>query len=134
MDESGDTMSGGHELTVASDPAMIATLRHRVGDLARDSGADDELVADLELAVSELATNVLQHSDSSTIHLVLRREPSQWILDVDHADDLDEIDRTLPDPTALTGRGLFIVQSVMDDVEIVNDAGHRRVRCAKRVS
>lgn len=134
MDESGHMMTGGHEFTVASDPAMIATLRHRVAELARGSGADDDLVRDLELAVSELATNVVQHSDSSTIHMVLRREPSQWVLDVDDADTLDGVDPTLPDPTALTGRGLFIVHSVMDDVAIVNDGGRRRIRCAKRVS
>ena len=104
MDESGHMMTGGHEFTVASDPAMIATLRHRVAELARGSGADDDLVRDLELVVSELATNVVQHSDSSTIHLVLRREPSQWVLDVDDADTLDSVDPTLPDPTALTLR------------------------------
>lgn len=134
MDESGHTMSGGRELTVASDPAMIATLRHRVADLARDSGADDELIRDLELVVSELATNVVQHSDSDTIRVVFRREPSQWVLDVDDADDLEMIEPELPDPSALTGRGLFIVQSIMDDVELVETDGHCRIRCAKRVT
>ncbi|MGA9275915.1 ATP-binding protein [Ilumatobacter sp.] len=134
MNELVGTTQGGHELTVASDPAMIATLRHRVGTLVRDSGAPDGVVDDLELAVSELATNVVQHSDSPTIRMVLHREPSAWILVVDDADGLDELDpSTVPDPEALTGRGLFIVQAIMDDVQIVDDAVGRRVRCAKRI-
>lgn len=133
MDESGQTASVGHELRVASDPAMIATLRHRVVEIARSSGADDDLVRDLELVVSELATNVIQHTGSSTIRMVLRREPSQWVLDVDDADDLDGLDSSLPAPSELTGRGLFIVQSLMDDVQILESGGHRRIRCARRI-
>lgn len=133
MDEVVSMPNGDYELTAASDPAMIAGLRHRVAELARESGADDDVIHDLELVVSELATNVVQHTDSSTIRMIFRREPSQWVLDVDDADHLHDLDVTAPAPTALTGRGLFIVKSVMDDVEIVDDHGRRRIRCAKRV-
>jgi len=134
MSESDSTLHGGHELTAASDPAMIATLRHRVADIARESGATDCIVDDLELAASELATNVVQHTDAATIRMVLRRDPSEWVLVVDDAEGLSELDpTTVPDPTSLTGRGLFIVQAIMDDVRIVGDGHRRRVRCARRI-
>jgi len=134
MIESESTSHGVHELTAASDPAMIATLRHRVADIARQSGATDGIVDDLELAASELATNVVQHTDADTIRMVLRCEPSEWVLVVDDAEGLLELDPdTVPDPTSLTGRGLFIVQAIMDDVRIVGEGPRRRVRCAKRI-
>jgi len=134
MSESVSTSHGGHELTAASDPAMIATLRHQIADIARESGAADGIVDDLQLAASELATNVVQHTDASTIRMVLRRDPTEWVLVVDDAEGLSELDpTTVPDPTALTGRGLFIVQAIMDDVRIVGDGHRRRVRCAKRI-
>ncbi len=135
MSTPASTSNGEHDLTVASDPAMIATLRHRVADIARRSGATDDDVHDLELAVSELATNVVQHTDADTIQMTFRREPSRWVLDVADADGLTGLDpTTVPDPDALAGRGLFIVQAVMDEVEIVDHDGQRRLRCSKRAN
>ncbi len=92
-------------------------------------------MSDLELAVSELATNVVQHTGTPEITVVLRHEPDRWVLDVSDPPCPGTIDAArLPEPDALSGRGLFIVQAVMDDVEIVDDDGHRFVRCSKLVS
>ena len=132
MDESVRTSEGGHRITVASDTAMIASLRARISTLARAAGADESIVSDLELAVSELATNVVQHADSPEITVVLRHEPDRWVLDVGDAPAGGTLDAvTLPEPDALSGRGLLIVQAVMDDVEIVDDGARRFVRCSK---
>lgn len=128
------TSDMGAVLTAAADPAMIAGLRHEVADLARESGADDDAVRDLELVVSELATNVVQHTDAPTIRMTFRSEPSLLVLDVDDADGVTDRHLTsVPQPEDLTGRGLFIVRSVMDDVEIVDADGQRRLRCIKRL-
>ena len=54
-------------------------------------------------------------------------------LDRDDADGIESLDLSLPGPDALSGRGLVIVQAVMDEVELVDDGGHRIVRCARRV-
>lgn len=134
MDESIGTSATEHRLTVASDTATISSLRTRIAELARAWGADDSIVSDLELAVSELATNVVQHSDSTEITVLLRHEPERWVLDVDDADGIDVLDpTTAPGTDALSGRGLFIVHAVMDRVEVVDD-GHRRfLRCSKLV-
>jgi len=135
MSESGNPSAGGHVLIVAAEPSMIASLRHRVATLARASGARDELVDDLRLVVSELATNVVQHTDSDTIRMTFRREPTRFVLDVDDAGALTGLEHiSAPGPDRLAGRGLSIVRAVMDDVEIVDDDGRRRLRCTRGIS
>ena len=134
MDESIGTSGVEHQLTIPSDIALLASLRGRVAALLRDADADDSVIADVELAVSELATNVMQHSAASTVTVVLRHEPGRWVIDVDDADGVDVVDAaTLPDHDALTGRGLLIVHAVMDEVELVDEGGHRFLRCSKLV-
>ncbi len=132
MDASDDPPAG-HHFTVPADTAMVASLRERVGATARAAGADDAVVGDLKLAVSELATNVVQHSDAASVSVSLRHEPGRWVLDVDEADGLESLDPSLPTAVALSGRGLIIVQAVMDEVEIVEDDGHRVLRCSRLV-
>jgi serine/threonine-protein kinase RsbW len=135
MDDSVRTSSVEQRLTASSNVSQIASLRRRVADFARDRGAPEQVVVDLELAVSELATNVAQHADTDQIRVVVRYGDDRWTIEVDDAGGLDTLsDTTLPAPDALSGRGLFIVQSVMDEVELVDDGGHRRLRCSKLVS
>lgn len=134
MDDSVRTSTVEQRLTTSSNVAEVASLRRRVAEFARRHGAAEQVVSDLELAVSELATNVAQHADTDQISVVVRCGDASWTIEVDHADGLDTLsDTTLPAPDALSGRGLFIVQSVMDEVELVDDGGHRRLRCSKLV-
>lgn len=134
MDRSVGGLTGEHVLSVPADLSRIASLRNRVSDVARAEGAEDSVVGDLTLVVSELATNVVQHSDASQISLVLRHEPGRWVLEVDDAGDEDTLDPdSPPDPEALSGRGLFIVQAIMDEVESVERGGSRFLRCIKLV-
>lgn len=135
MDDSVRTSAVEQRLTASSDTSEIASLRRRVAEFARNHGAAEQIVGDLELAVSELATNVAQHADTDSIGVVVRCGVDRWTIEVDDADGLETLsDTALPGPDALSGRGLFIVQSVMDEVELIDDDGHRRLRCSKLVS
>ena len=135
MDDSVRTSAVEQRLTASSDTSEIASLRRRVAEIARNHGAAEQIVGDLELAVSELATNVAQHADTDSIGVVVRCGVDRWTIEVDDADGLETLsDTALPGPDALSGRGLFIVQSVMDEVELIDDDGHRRLRCSKLVS
>ena len=51
---------GPIRISVPGNPRYVATLRLLVGALARQAGCDDEGVADLKLAVSELATAAVE--------------------------------------------------------------------------
>lgn len=120
-------------LTVVADAAELAGVRRHVGSFVRElDGGAHELADELELVVSELVTNVIQHTDADELTVSVVREPHQWALDVSQADEL-ELDgpRTLPEPSSPTGRGLFVVEALMDTVTVVDAPGGRSVRCTR---
>jgi anti-sigma regulatory factor (Ser/Thr protein kinase) len=120
------------EIDVPASSAALRSLRHRVVEFARDTGGDDDVVESLELAVSELATNVLQYTDADEIRVVVQCTPSRWILDVGDADDLElPADISMPPASAAEGRGLFVTRSVMDTLTAIDVDGRRIVRCTK---
>jgi anti-sigma regulatory factor (Ser/Thr protein kinase) len=120
------------EIGVRASPAELRGLRHRVVEFARETGGDDDVVESLELAVSELATNVIQYTDADEIHVVVQCTPSRWILDVGDADDLElPADIPMPPASAAEGRGLYVTRSVMDTLTAVDVDGRRVVRCTK---
>ena len=127
-------------LTVAANPASLRSLRVAVAAAALDADAPQSIVDEFELIVSELATNVIQHTAAEQITVVFDRVADGWMIDVSDADGLDvDTLATLatagtPDPSRLSGRGLFIVQSIMDTVELVDIGGHQHLRCCKRAS
>lgn len=125
--------SGELRVTVAAEPAQLSQLRQRVAEAARATGADADVTADFELAVSELATNVILHAETATLTVVLQRAPQGWFLDVSNADALVDLSNTLAsNPDMQTGRGLAIAQAVMDSVELVDIDGEQHIRCFRR--
>jgi serine/threonine-protein kinase RsbW len=120
------------ELRAIADAAELGRLRRGVVDFVERGGGDRDTSEALELAVSELATNVLQHTVAPEIRVTLHLTDQQWIVDVASADDL-ELSETvvLPPVTDRTGRGLFVVQSVMDTVGVLDVDGERVVRATR---
>ncbi len=120
-------------VTIAADPAELGGLRSRVVALARAADAPETVVEAFELAVSELATNVIRHTAARRLTVAFDHTPQGWVLDVSDAEAFDELpSATLPDPEQLSGRGLFVVQSVMDTVELIDVDGYQHIRCLKR--
>ena len=121
-------------LTVAANESELWRLRSVVTSSLRDAGVEDDVVDDMELAASELATNVIQHTSSPTITVAVRSVVDGWELEVADADDIPELaaaDAVAPSGGDISGRGLFIVQAVMDKVELVEVDDVRVVRCTK---
>ena len=120
-------------VTVVADPAELATLRRRVAGAALQSGADEEVSEDFQLAVSELATNVIMHADAATLTVVFQRTSQGWVLDVSNADALDDLDsQPISGPSVLNGRGLALARAVMDRVELIDIKGEQHIRCFRR--
>lgn len=120
-------------LHVPADTSELSGIRRSVRNYISTSGGDDEVAGDLELVVSELATNVLEHTDSHTLTIVLERIDDEWVLDVADVDDLQILDDvSLPDQHQVAGRGLFVVASLVDDLRIVEDGGRCALRCRRR--
>lgn len=118
-----------------ADTSQLSDIRRRVRDYVTAAGGDGDLADDFELVVSELATNVIEHTSSPTLRIRVERTPADWILDVSDVEDshiLDDV--TLPDEREITGRGLFVVASLVDEVSIVDDGHRHAVRCRRAVS
>jgi len=111
-------------VTVVAVPAELSSLRQRVADAAASSGASDDVIEDFRLVVSELATNVIRHADAAVLTVGFWQVAAGWILDVSNADALGNLDEIPePDPDVLDGRGLRIVQAVMDEGKLVDSGG-----------
>jgi len=138
MNESGppsNRAAPGVDLRAPADTAQLSEIRRRVRAYVTDAGGGDDVADDLELVVSELATNVIEHTSSPTLTIRVEKTLDEWILDVADVDDLSILEHVaLPDRSEVTGRGLFVVASLVDDVRIIDDGASHAVRCSRHVS
>lgn len=93
------------ELTVPAEPAHLATVRLFVASVARSVGADDEVVDDLRLAVSELATAIATRPGSDVVHVSATAEADTLIVEVGPVMPDDRVDGAI-DPVDIV-LGLF---------------------------
>ena len=119
-------------IRVPARSAELAGIRSGVRTYVENAGGDADVADDLELVVSELATNVIEHTSSDTITVDIERTHAAWVIEVADVDDrslLDDV--TLPPATSLTGRGLFVVRSLVDTLDVIETATARAVRCMR---
>ncbi len=118
--------------------AAVPVARHLFEEWLRQQGVDDTDRNDLLVVVSELCTNAVRSAGGRRSRLRLRARPDADALVVDVEDDGPGFDVAVPSaddvpPVERTsGRGLFIVQSLVDRVEVLPTATGTTVRCTKR--
>lgn len=103
------------------DNETLQSIRHAVGALVTAWGATADQIDTLILITGELAANAVRHGGGRG-RLRLWRLPAQLRLEVsDRGPGLRDPARAgllLPPPGALGGRGLWLVRSFADGVEI----------------
>jgi serine/threonine-protein kinase RsbW len=108
----------------ATDLAGVrAFVRARAGDL----GLPDRKADLLTLAVSELATNTLQHTSGGG-RVRLRVETGRLLCDVIDQGPARPLGRSMPPAAEVRGRGMAIVERICDEVGIEPENGGTRVR------
>lgn len=127
-------------LTCAADPAAISGVRRDFGAWLRLWVVDDEAVEDMTVVLSELLANavraagladgtvhVLACAEDGAVVLAVRNPTVEWVQTSDRWD--------LDDPLRAGGRGLLIVRSLVDDLEVERDerAGSTTVRSRRAV-
>ncbi|MEU4474576.1 ATP-binding protein [Micromonospora sp. NPDC023888] len=115
-----DTMS----YQVATDVRALRAFVS-VGALAR--GLPPDRVELLTLAVSELATNTLQHTTGGG-RVRLWAESGQLFCDVVDRGPTRALGRRMPAADAIRGRGLAIVEQICDEVAVLTSPGETVVR------
>ena len=97
----------------------LADVRSLVERYATDAGLSPVKVADLVLAVSELATNSVRHA-TGTGRVRLWSENGTVLCEVADSGMIDKplVGRVVPSPEALGGRGIWIVNQLCDLVQV----------------
>jgi serine/threonine-protein kinase RsbW len=118
-------------LKLVADLAHLATIRHFVLDASRDLGLEEKDACDLELAVDEACTNVVEHAyqgQAGEVEISIKAvgDAVQVIIH-DEGRPFDPQAVPIPDPSAPLedrqpgGLGLFLMRQVMDEVEFEFD-------------
>jgi anti-sigma regulatory factor (Ser/Thr protein kinase) len=128
------------ERMFSADTASIGEARRFVREIAAESmnGRGDDLLGDVELAVSELVTNAVEYGLDEPVAVRVTVTPVAVVVSVRSARTSSAIaDPSTwagPLPVMRTGRGLAIVRSVSDDVSVDADDSTVTVRCTFHLS
>ena len=115
------------ELSFAGDG--LHAVRRMVRDAADAVSLSPGRIADVELAVHEVARNSLTHG-GGTGHLGVWSEPEALICEITDAGRIADplVGRLAPDPTADQGRGLWLAHQLADLVQIRSSPAGTTVR------
>jgi anti-anti-sigma factor len=117
-------------LLLPAEPQVVATFRRAVGQWATLSGASDEEAHDLAFAVGEAVTNVVEHAYTSAGGQVeVEASIQQGLARIVVRDR----GRWRPSRTDEGGRGLLLMQELVEKVDVVSGPGGTEVRLSHRV-
>lgn len=119
-------------------PGSIGSARQAFDTWLRQVATDAELLEDMSVVVSELASNALDGGhptkpdaeiraevDADLLHLVVSNRLPDGMVDIRHWD--------LDDPLRGGGRGLMIVRAYTDSLSVDSTGGTVSVRCTRRL-
>jgi len=111
-------------LGLPHDELSVPIVRRICSGALRVLGADPEDIADLELAITEACANVLRHAGEGSEYAVtvVLDDSSCAIEVVDRGEGLDPnaLNAAPPGPGAETGRGIGLMQSLVDSVRFTS--------------
>lgn len=111
----------------------LSDVRHRVGAWLRTHGHDSSvLVADVEMVLSELGANVVDHTGSPWIRIALELPGDRVTVEVSNQGSA----RVVPDvkdwgdlAEGTRGRGLRIVRALCTTIVVTGDEQRTHIRC-----
>jgi serine phosphatase RsbU (regulator of sigma subunit)/anti-sigma regulatory factor (Ser/Thr protein kinase) len=129
---------GPFEYRFSPSAATVPLGRHLLADWLDHLDVDDSERADLLLVASELSSNAVLHASGEPGALALRAwaEGDAIVIEVEDDGEGFELgeryDDELPDLDAEQGRGLFVVESLSDEVSVHRVDGATVVRAVRR--
>jgi serine/threonine-protein kinase RsbW len=108
-------------LCLPRDTKTVPLVRHLIGATLKEFGVRDECRGDVELAVTEACTNVLDHSkgdDEYEVRVALDEQRCQIrVIDQGHGFDFTtlSVDSTA-DPESERGRGVQLMRALVDNI------------------
>lgn len=129
-------MSEGFKKSYPAIPTSVLDARSELAQFAAKQEFDQRLVDDLKIALSEVCTNVVEHSRSSTDFLVdcEYEDDTLSIVVEDHGVGFERTPREkVRQLTQVRGLGIYLVSTLMDRVTYERKPGDgTRVTLQKR--
>lgn len=132
----------GDTIKIPSQQDFLPDVDMFVEGLLRGFGADESVIADIAISVSELVNNAISHGNKigseKPVSVVVERKGSKVrisITDGGTGFDPEAVADPIADDNLLkeVGRGLFIVRSLMDEVDIKPSATGTTVVITKSI-
>ena len=128
--------------TLDSTLETVDSAEQAAGKVATEAGFDEDEVMRISMAVREAAVNAVLHGNAydpgKKVSLVLERTALDLIITIrDQGKRLDMI--KIPDPLApenllkTSGRGIFLIRSFMDEVQIHPSQTGTEIKLIKHV-
>lgn len=112
-------------LCLPRDEASVPVVRHICRDALLKLGVDDGCVGDIELAVTEACSNVLNHADAEDEYEVEVEVDDQAcqirVIDTGRGFDHTSIGHASSSDSAESGRGVFLMRSVVDELNFASE-------------
>ena len=118
------------KMEIASNPQYVSVIRLSTSGIANKIGFCLEDIEDIKVAVSEACTNAIKHSldnKFSVEYTIFENGLTITIIDSGKGYDVDSIDVPNLEEPKESGLGLFIIQSLMDEVEIKSNINYGTV-------
>ncbi len=117
----------GNKITIPSNLEYLTDVDNFIESTLQSYGTDESTIADIAISVSELVNNAIEHGSKSgtakevTVEINRQNDKVQIrVRDRGNGFDPEQLDDPLADENLLkeVGRGIFIVKSLMDSVDI----------------
>jgi serine/threonine-protein kinase RsbW len=110
-------------LSLPRDAQTVPVARHIVRDAFKAVGVDDGCMADIQIALTEACTNVVDHSgpgDEYEVSVSMNDDVCTIrVIDTGHGFDSESLGAP-SDPSAERGRGLELMRALVDSVRFVS--------------
>jgi anti-sigma regulatory factor (Ser/Thr protein kinase) len=111
----------------------LARARRLVGEAAAGAGLHADRIDRFTIAVSEVVTNAVLHGNGSAIMIITRGDSALMVEVRDRGTGMLTGPRpVLPDPTEISGRGLWLAEHLCDELEIISSTSGTTVRMMMR--
>jgi serine/threonine-protein kinase RsbW len=107
-------------LCLPRDSSTLPVVRHIAAAALRELGVEEEAIADVSLALTEAAANVVKHSgvdDKYEIHFILENSTCEIrVIDTGHGFDSSSLGVSMAGPSEEQGRGMALMAALVDSV------------------
>ena len=114
------------KMEITANPAYVSIIRLTTSGIANKVGFCMDDIEDLKVAVSEACTNAIKHSSDdrfTIIYTMIEKGLTIEIIDNGKGYNTKEVSEPDLDNLKESGMGLFIIESLMDKVNVESTEG-----------